>query len=186
MFQECNKIYKLFIERNPGFNGKVHLLGHSLGSAILFDILCRQQEKKKEPTLSRNPLRMWPAEAQRPETKDPRDLTFDFEVDDFYCLGSPIGLFQMLKGRTVSARHLTDGRPTDSPLDPDFTDDPFLQASLSVGDQRCSPITGLPYSVSSPKCSQMFNIFYPSDPIAYRVEPLISPAMSTLKPQNLP
>lgn len=186
MFQECNKIYKLFIERNPGFNGKVHLLGHSLGSAILFDILCRQQEKKKEPTLSRNPLRMWPAEAQRPETKDPRDLTFDFEVDDFYCLGSPIGLFQMLKGRTVSARHLTDGRPTDSPLDPDFMDDPFLQASLSVGDQRCSPITGLPYSVSSPKCSQMFNIFYPSDPIAYRVEPLISPAMSTLKPQNLP
>lgn len=129
---------------------------------------------------------MWPAESQRPETKDPRDLTFDFEVEDFYCLGSPIGLFQMLKGRTVSARHLTDGRPIDSPLDPDFMDDPFLQASLMVDNHRCSPITGLPYSVSSPKCSQMFNIFYPSDPIAYRVEPLISPAMSTLKPQNLP
>lgn len=32
----------------------------------------------------------------------------------------------------------------------------------------------------------MFNIFYPSDPISYRIEPLISPAMSSLKPQNLP
>lgn len=32
----------------------------------------------------------------------------------------------------------------------------------------------------------MFNIFYPSDPVSYRIEPLISPAMSSLKPQNLP
>lgn len=186
MFQECNKIYKLFIERNPGFTGKVHLLGHSLGSAILFDILCRQQEKKKEAEHSKKPLRMWPAEAQGRDTKDPRDLTFDFEVEDFYCLGSPIGLFQMLKGRTVSARHLTDGPPADSPFDSDFTDDPFLQAPLAVDNHHLSPITGLPYSVSSPKCSQMFNVFYPSDPIAYRIEPLISPAMSSLKPQNLP
>ncbi|CAN8106391.1 unnamed protein product [Discula destructiva] len=186
VFQECNKIYKLFIERNPGFKGKVHLLGHSLGSAILFDILCRQQEKRKEAVQPKNPLRMWPTEPQRPETKDPRDLTFDFEVEDFYCVGSPIGLFQMLKGRTVSARHHTDGRPTESPYDPDFLDDPFLRAPLIVDDQRLSPITGLPYSVSSPKCSQMYNVFYPSDPIAYRVEPLISPAMSSLKPQNLP
>lgn len=99
VFMEANKIYKLFIERNPGFNGKVHLLGHSLGSAILFDILCRQKEMKKEAEVSRHPLRLWPTEPPRTEARDPRDLTFDFEVDDFFCLGSPIGLFQMLKGR---------------------------------------------------------------------------------------
>lgn len=88
--------------------------------------------------------------------------------------------------RTISARRLTNGRPVDSPFDPDFIDDPFLQAPLTVDSHRLSPITGLPYSISSPKVSQMFNVFYPSDPIAYRMEPLISPAMSTLKPQNLP
>lgn len=49
-----------------------------------------------------------------------------------------------------------------------------------------SPVTGLPYSVSSPKVAQLFNIFHPSDPISYRIEPLISPAMSSLKPQALP
>lgn len=65
-------------------------------------------------------------------------------------------------------------------------DDPFLTASLTVDNRRVSPLTGLPYSVASPKVFQMFNIFYPSDPIAYRIEPLISPAMSSLKPQNLP
>lgn len=92
----------------------------------------------------------------------------------------------MLKGRTVAARHLTDGRPAESPYDLDFMDDPFLQAPLTIDSHRLSPITGLPYSVSSPKVFQLFNVFYPSDPIAYRMEPLISPAMSTLKPQNLP
>ena len=41
--RECNRIYELFMQRNPSFNGKVSLIGHSLGSAILFDILCRQK-----------------------------------------------------------------------------------------------------------------------------------------------
>lgn len=153
---------------------------------VFFDILCRQSEKRKDTQKRKNPLRIWPSEQISPETKDPRDLTFDFDVDDFYCLGSPIGLFQMLKGRTISARHLSDGLPADSPFDPDFVEDPFLNAQLGLDQQRISPLTGLPYSMSSPKASQMFNIFYPSDPIAYRVEPLISPAMSALKPQNLP
>lgn len=40
--------------------------------------------------------------------------------------------------------------------------------------------------VSSPKSQQLFNIFHPSDPISYRLEPLISPAMTSLKPQGLP
>lgn len=152
----------------------------------MFDILCRQKEAKKDTEQFRNPLRFWPSETQRTQAKDPRDLTFNFEVEDFFCLGSPIGLFQMLKGRTVGGRHLPESRPADSPFDPDFMDDPFLQAPLTVDAHRLSPITGLPYSVSSPKMSQLFNVFYPSDPIAYRIEPLISPAMSTLKPQNLP
>ena len=91
-------MYKLFLERNPGFKGKVHVMGHSLGSAILFDILCRQRSKPKHSETSRNPLRFWPSHERR-ETKDTADLSFDFDVEDFYCLGSPLGLFQMLKGR---------------------------------------------------------------------------------------
>lgn len=40
--------------------------------------------------------------------------------------------------------------------------------------------------MSSPKVKQLFNIFHPSDPVSYRLEPLISPAMAALKPQLLP
>jgi hypothetical protein len=39
---------------------------------------------------------------------------------------------------------------------------------------------------SSPKCDQLYNVFHPSDPVSYRIEPLISTAMSELKPQSLP
>lgn len=97
VLKEANRIYNLFKERNPEFKGKVHLLGHSLGAAILLDLLCRQ----KEPTQKRwqNPLRVWPSAGRNSPAQDPGELAFDFEVEDFYCLGSPVGLFQMLKGR---------------------------------------------------------------------------------------
>ncbi|KAK3316740.1 DDHD domain-containing protein [Apodospora peruviana] len=186
--RESNRIYKLFMERNPNFKGKVHIVGHSLGSAIMFDILCRQKEKKaREAEHPRNPLSFWPSSQDRYEPKDPKELAFNFEVDDFYCLGSPVGLFQMLKGRTIAARHLPNSFASESPLNPEYMEDPFLQTNtIYNSNQRVSPITGLPFSVSSPKIAQLFNIFHPSDPIAYRLEPLIAPVMSTLKPQALP
>jgi hypothetical protein len=32
VLRECNRIYKLFLDRNPYFEGKVSLIGHSLGN----------------------------------------------------------------------------------------------------------------------------------------------------------
>src|SRR4051812_35011458 len=43
--EEVNRVYNLFIERNPKFKekgGKVSIYGHSLGSLIAFDVLCHQ------------------------------------------------------------------------------------------------------------------------------------------------
>ncbi|KAG9587068.1 DDHD-domain-containing protein, partial [Aureobasidium melanogenum] len=166
VLEECNRIYKLFCERNPSFKGKVSLVGHSLGSAIMFDILCLQERHESQQKLSgkaaRNPMKL------------------DFEVEDFYALGSPIGLFQMLKGRTISARDAGQGHM-------DSKSAAFLGSTSSSSDN----LTGMgtqnsDLPVSSPKCRQVFNIFHPTDPISYRIEPLISPAMSSLKPQPLP
>ncbi|KAM0341857.1 hypothetical protein ACHAPQ_000407, partial [Fusarium lateritium] len=183
VLNECNRIFKLFKERNPEFKGKIHLMGHSLGSAILFDLLC--QQKRDLPTQQKSALRLWPAQ-QIPEspTKDP-ELKLEFKVDDFFCLGSPVGLFQMLKGQTIAARHrdpegnLTNVQGTGMRED-------IRTAPLAASTEEVSPVTGLPPSVASPKVQQLFNIFHPSDPISYRLEPLISPSMSALKPQLLP
>lgn len=98
VLEESNRIYKLFKQRNPQFKGKVHLVGHSLGSAIYFDSLCRQREKQPSGT-AKDPLRFWPTEERKSESHKGHEIAFDFDVADFYCLGSPVGLFQMLKGR---------------------------------------------------------------------------------------
>ena len=184
--RECNRIYDLFIQRNPNFNGKVSMIGHSLGSAIIFDILCRQKSDAPRPPTGlvrhkRRSQRMGSSveESQRPE------LALNFEVEDFYCLGSPVGLYQMLKGRRVSGRNSADSMPAQSPLNPDALSDPFLGSSSSQANSANSSEI-LSITISSPKCAQLFNIFHPADPIAYRLEPLISPAMSSLKPQPLP
>lgn len=98
VLKEANRIYNLFKERNPDFNGKVHLVGHSLGAAISFDLLCRQKDKSLDRRP--NPMRILPSATGRDSpAQDPGELAFDFDVEDFYCLGSPVGLFQMLKGR---------------------------------------------------------------------------------------
>ncbi|XP_040609187.1 SEC23-interacting protein isoform X5 [Mesocricetus auratus] len=41
---EINRLYSLFLSRNPNFKGKVSVAGHSLGSLILFDILSNQKD----------------------------------------------------------------------------------------------------------------------------------------------
>ncbi|KAK5115787.1 hypothetical protein LTR62_000876 [Meristemomyces frigidus] len=168
VLEECNRIYHLFVERNPNFSGKVSLVGHSLGSAIMFDILCSQGHAPSHPP-------------PRSGRTHPEHLRLDFEVADFYALGSPIGLFQMLKGKTIAARQPA-ARTMNTSMDDPMLDGPPRNAGTAMGDT--GPSSDI--SKSSPKCSQIFNIFHPTDPISYRIEPLISPAMAALKPQPLP
>ncbi|XP_070696776.1 SEC23-interacting protein [Pempheris klunzingeri] len=48
--QEINRLYALFMTRNPDYRGSVSVSGHSLGSLILFDLLSNQ--KNGSPALS--------------------------------------------------------------------------------------------------------------------------------------
>lgn len=163
--KELNRIYRLFKERNPSFNGRISLVGHSLGSAIMFDILCQQKDPRTRP-----------AQSSKGRRATEEGVKLDFEVEDFYALGSPIGLFQMLKGRTIAARPSASYVTPETPASP--LGDPF---SAEAERDRVND-----FIISSPLCKQLFNIFHPTDPISYRLEPLISPAMSSLKAQPLP
>ena len=42
-----NRLIKIFRERNPYFNGKISLIGHSLGSVICYDLLSHQLENQR-------------------------------------------------------------------------------------------------------------------------------------------
>ncbi|XP_070771937.1 SEC23-interacting protein [Enoplosus armatus] len=48
--QEINRLYALFMERNPDYRGGTSVSGHSLGSLILFDLLSNQ--KNGSPALA--------------------------------------------------------------------------------------------------------------------------------------
>ena len=180
--RECNRVYKLFMERNPTFKGKISLVGHSLGSAIMFDLLCRQKQPEKPPIVpSRRHGSRRSTNISKPKD-DEGQLALDFEVEDFYALGSPIGLFQMIEGRTIAGRRNAGALETETPFDPMRVNNTYRKVSESGSTSDISVFS----TISSPKCAQIFNIFHPTDPIAYRIEPLISPAMKALKPQPLP
>ena len=186
--RECNRVYDLFMTRNPSFSGKVSMIGHSLGSAIVFDILCRQKDAPPPSSGSQRHRQSSHRAAKSFGSRDAPDLGLKFDVEDFFCLGSPLGLYQMLKGRKIVARHSINGLPVQSPLGSDAFDDPFLGAAStqSNDDSGTKDSDLLTITLSSPKCQQLYNIFHPADPIAYRIEPLVSRAMASLKPQPLP
>lgn len=48
---EMNRLYALFLERNPDYKGSVSVAGHSLGSLILFDLLSNQNLGSSMPII---------------------------------------------------------------------------------------------------------------------------------------
>eukprot|EP00658_Telonema_sp_P-2_P027193 TRINITY_DN21049_c0_g1_i2.p1 TRINITY_DN21049_c0_g1~~TRINITY_DN21049_c0_g1_i2.p1 ORF type:complete len:859 (-),score=194.39 TRINITY_DN21049_c0_g1_i2:32-2500(-) len=68
--QQLNQKYQTLIQRHPGYDGKVSILGHSLGSVIAYMLLSGMEA---------------PGNAEPPK--------LDFEVDHFFACGSPIALF---------------------------------------------------------------------------------------------
>lgn len=177
--QECNRILRLYKKRNPTFKGSVSLCGHSLGSAILFDILCHQPNEVDATKAGRS----------MDEESDQRSA-LNFECEEFFCLGSPIALFQMLKGKTVAGYSPLGARSRKSGLDVELASKALGSAKHTKRDSHSSnagqELHGQAAIISAPKCRDLYNIFHPSDPVSYRIEPLISPAMAGLKPQPLP
>ena len=84
-----------------------------------------------------------------------------------------LAFFQILKGKTIASRSLINSNPLLSPLTAQDLDDPFNHIAATA-------------TTSSPKVEDLYNIFHPTDPISYRLEPLVSKRMAELKPQLIP
>ncbi|KFY38955.1 hypothetical protein V494_04161 [Pseudogymnoascus sp. VKM F-4513 (FW-928)] len=86
---EANRVYRLWCENNEGFhkNGRVHIIAHSLGSAMALDVLSRQ------PTV---PQEVVPSNASSVSKH------FDFDTKNLFFVGSPAGFFLLLeRGKLV-------------------------------------------------------------------------------------
>ncbi|XP_031391825.1 phospholipase SGR2 isoform X2 [Punica granatum] len=50
---QLNRLYLKFLKRNPGYDGKVSIYGHSLGSVLSYDILCHQDNLSSPSPMDR-------------------------------------------------------------------------------------------------------------------------------------
>ncbi|XP_011337475.2 SEC23-interacting protein isoform X2 [Ooceraea biroi] len=164
---EMNRLHALFKERNPSFNGGVYLGGHSLGSLIMFDLLCHQKPSVEEEPENENdeddtfePIKPMPAPVLKRRlskrisyvmgtagTGQPfiHYAQLNFHPRAFFALGSPIGMFVTVRGIDTLGENFT-----------------------------------------LPTCPAFFNIFHPFDPVAYRVESLINPEAHKFRPMLIP
>ncbi|XP_063223047.1 phospholipase DDHD2-like [Bacillus rossius redtenbacheri] len=104
---EINRVYGKFRERNPNFEGEVSLAGHSLGSVILFDLLCNQKapdsDSEENLTIPAEPRRLsqrlrsliGKAGAGQLRITYPQIV---FQPKIFFAFGSPIALFVTVRG----------------------------------------------------------------------------------------
>ncbi|XP_073966305.1 uncharacterized protein isoform X2 [Choristoneura fumiferana] len=94
---ELNRVYSLFKARNPSFKGGVSLGGHSLGSVILYDLLCHQDPPTPTDPPMKRPEKQYLAGTAdiNPNMKYPK---LCFEPLSLYALGSPIAIFECIRG----------------------------------------------------------------------------------------
>ncbi|ORX46975.1 DDHD-domain-containing protein [Hesseltinella vesiculosa] len=150
---EMNRVFKLYTERNPNFGGKVSVIGYSLGSMLAYDILSSQPFLPRTIHLSEKKRKVPP---------------LDFKVQNFFAVGSPLGVIHLLKGLKISSRKLLK--------------DPSVLKYLD----ETSSHPHAHVSTSYPAVENMYNIFHKADPVAYRLEPLVNPAFAKLKPAEVP
>lgn len=91
--------------------------------------------------------------------KKPLAATLDFPVKNFFAIGSPLGVLLLLRGEKVVSRR-----------------------SLPHNMQQSNDVTFV-----YPAVDKIYNIFHKSDPVAYRLEPLVARHYGAqLKPVPIP
>ncbi|KAK5121725.1 hypothetical protein LTR85_004600 [Meristemomyces frigidus] len=142
VIREANRVYQLWCQNNPGFaqNGRVHLIGHSLGSVLSVDIL------SKQPTSI-------PDRLSDPVTVDldAENLNhFLFDTSNLFLAGSPAGFFLLLKKAQLIPRIDHSSATADSTSN-------NLSVCGEQGKYGCIPVENI------------YNIMNPYDPVSYRM-----------------
>lgn len=159
--EELNRIYRLWIRRNPGWlerGGKASLISHSLGSCLSADVLARQ------PTFV-SPI----SDLSNKEIRETSGSRLHFNVQDLYLVGSPLGLFLLLSGSQLIARSV--------PRNESYESRSGKPSSLGEeGKEGCMAIHG-----------SLYNVYNDSDPVAYRCNAAVdSRYAKLLRPVPLP
>ncbi|GAV03438.1 hypothetical protein RvY_13861 [Ramazzottius varieornatus] len=184
-----NRVYSLFQKRNPNFKGSVSILAHSLGSIVMFDMLSHQPDANPENE-RKNPMEASfstmsnildvPGELRTPVSGislvDPdarpgysrqgssAQVTADYIVPPFGGAGYPSVRYPVLK----------------------FKPSGFFAIGSPVGMfLAVRGVTNIAEDYYLPTCPRVYNIFHPTDPVAYRIEPLLIPEACKVPPSMI-
>ncbi|KAH8601294.1 DDHD domain-containing protein [Bisporella sp. PMI_857] len=113
---EANRVYRLWCKNNPGFHetGRVHLIAHSLGSAMAMEVLSTQ-----------------PTSVKYNEDNINFDH-FDFNTTNLFFAGSPAGFFLLLNKANLIPRRGQNKPGTDFSDDGDSTGEEGTFGCLAV------------------------------------------------------
>uniref|UniRef100_A0A667YE61 DDHD domain containing 2 n=1 Tax=Myripristis murdjan TaxID=586833 RepID=A0A667YE61_9TELE len=207
---EVNRLHALFKQRHPEFTGAVSVVGHSLGSLILFDLLTNQKTGSRESnrervtcddpcplscdsleqTLIRLGLQEYLATLQR-ENLDLESLALCQE-SDLKDLGIPLGprkkiLDYVRRKQVQEVKHsIAKGQVSINYPQLAFQPQTFFAFGSPIG--MFLTVRGLKHidpNYTFPTCKSFYNIYHPYDPVAYRIEPMIVSEVD-LEPMLIP
>lgn len=150
-------------EEGKGFNGQVAIIGDSIGALLAHDALCRTTPNRHG------------SEASNLDEDTCHGFLMDPELDATKLLTAP------------SPRRRSSST-SDSRL-PKFdfeVRDFFMFGSPLAMVLAARRLTDSKSGNLKPHCAQVYNLFHPTDPIASRMEPLLSARFSMLPPVNVP
>ncbi|XP_067312333.1 phospholipase DDHD1 isoform X2 [Pseudorasbora parva] len=175
--QELNRLYSLFCSRNPEFErngGKVSIISHSLGCVITFDIMtgwdpvrfCLQEHHHQLQDLH------WASYEERlllEEVQLTRQRLQELQDQLQGLKASTAAPFPTLKFKVEN--FFCMGSP--------------LAVFLALRGIRPGNTGDQDHIMPKSICRRLFNIFHPTDPVAYRLEPLVLKHYSNIAPVQI-
>ncbi|XP_019500943.1 PREDICTED: phospholipase DDHD1 isoform X4 [Hipposideros armiger] len=177
--QELNRLYSLFCSRNPDFEekgGKVSIVSHSLGCVITYDIMTGW-----------NPVRLYEQLLQKEEElPDERWMTYEERqlLDELYITKRRLReIEERLHGLKTST--VTQTPALKFKVENFFCMGSPLAVFLALRGIRPGSSGSQDHILPREICNRLLNIFHPTDPVAYRLEPLILKHYSNISPVQI-
>ncbi|NXV89106.1 DDHD1 Phospholipase, partial [Calonectris borealis] len=177
--QELNRLYTLFCSRNPEFEekgGKVSIVSHSLGCVITYDIMTGW-----------NPVRLYEQLLQKEEEElEDRWMSYEEQrlLEELYITKQRLREIEErlhgLKASTVSKPPVLKFK-----VENFFCMGSPLAVFLALRGIRPGNSGSQDHILPRTICNRLLNIFHPTDPVAYRLEPLILKHYSNISPVQI-
>jgi hypothetical protein len=162
---------------HPNFSGKISLLGHSLGSVICFDLLT-----KAPTTTGSGSSGGGSSSSSSGGSSIPRTGLLGFTPCALFAIGSPLALFLALRGVQPSELLELLGTLRTGKVGTTATDDGRGKGMCSEDDKEMLALSKATVATTT---TDFFNIFNLCDPVAQRLEPLASPAATSVHPVKI-